>query len=65
MFGLRFLSWGCFEQCDDVRRGLDSVQSSVAQLNALKEQMEGAQSVLRKVETSTNKAVDGHTNNQA
>ena len=37
-------------------RGLDSVQSSVAQLNAIKEQMEEAQSALKKVEVSSGKA---------
>ena len=42
-----------------LRRGLDSVQATFSQLNALKDQMEGAQSALRKVETSSSKPADG------
>lgn len=46
-------------------RGLDSIQSSVAQLNALKEQMEGAQAALRKVETPSSRVADGQIDNKA
>lgn len=46
-------------------RGLDSVQSSVDQLNALKEQMEGAQAALRRVETSSSRVADGQIDSKA
>ena len=39
-------------------RGLDSAQASVAQLGVLKEQMEGAQAALRKVEVASSKVAD-------
>ena len=46
-------------------RGLNSVQASVAQLSALKEQMEGAQAALRKVETSSSRAADDQIDSKA
>lgn len=44
-------------------RSLDGVQSSFAQLNAVKEQMEAAQGALRKVDTS--KLAEGPADGQA
>jgi hypothetical protein len=54
----------CADGSNWLRRGLDSVQATFSQLNALKDQMEGAQSALRKVETSSSKPADGLTNNK-
>jgi len=56
--------WVYADQSEWLCRGLDSVQSTFSQLNALKDQMEGAQSALRKVETSSSKAADGPTNDK-